>query len=178
MLIKLIYIAFIIMFASFVCIAQGNVHDNTSQASRTGNGAFTCTVVCDDDDDDEEEDGIRVLPDDDYGSAVRSNSTFIGTTGFGIQFVQKRNRFIRSISGVHAIAGEGVLMNEGIRWNYKEVVEKEKRRNTGRDADADGFAEDMNIKFLFYPENPEALMELKKKMINFELNINSTYQEM
>ncbi|MCL5992163.1 MAG: hypothetical protein M1419_08690 [Bacteroidetes bacterium] len=109
---------------------------------------------------------------------VRSNSTFKGTTGFGIQFVKKRNGFIRNITGINGSAEEGVLMNEGIRWNYKEEVEKEKRRSTGREADADGFAEDKNIKFLFYPENPEDLMGYKKKIINFELNINSIYQEM
>ncbi|OGU40475.1 MAG: hypothetical protein A2X61_12290 [Ignavibacteria bacterium GWB2_35_12] len=154
--------AFVILFASIICIAQSNVHDNTSQATRTGNGAFTCTVVCDDDDD-EEEDGIRVLPDDDYGSAMKSNTAYKGTAGFGIQFVKKKNGFIRNISGVNAIAGEGVIINEGIKWNFIAISEKEKRRITGRDADADGIAEDNNIKFLIFTENPETLMGFKKK---------------
>jgi hypothetical protein len=166
------------VIATYVCTAQGNVHDNTSEASRTGTGAFTCTVVCHDDDDDEDEDGVKVLPDEDYGYAVKSNSAYKGTAGFGIQFAKKKNGFVRNISGINGRAAEGVLINEGVRWNYREIAENEKFRNMGREADADGFAEDMNIKFLIYPENPEALMELKKKMINFELNINSTYQEM
>lgn len=165
------------MMASFVCIAQNSVQDNTSEASRTGTGAFTCTVVCDDDDD-EEEDGIKVLPDDDYGSAVKSITAYKGTAGFGIKFTKKKDGFTRDISGINEIGLTGEFIFDGLKWNFMTVSEQEKRRITGRDADADGFAEDSDIKLLFFPENPETLIGFNKKIINFELNINSTYQEM
>ncbi|OGU93443.1 MAG: hypothetical protein A2220_09335 [Ignavibacteria bacterium RIFOXYA2_FULL_35_10] len=46
MLIKLKYIVIILMLVIAVDMAaQGSVHDNTSQSSRTGNGAFTATTL-------------------------------------------------------------------------------------------------------------------------------------
>ncbi|MBI5326376.1 MAG: hypothetical protein HZB41_14065, partial [Ignavibacteriae bacterium] len=157
--------------ASFVCIAQNSVHDNTSLAQRTGSGTLTCIVICEDEDDEDYE-GIRIAM---YTEDSTGEIDEVPTSGYELLINQSKKNISTTANGENNTA----KTNKGYKTLSSAPVMNLITNRSGREADcdADGLAEDFKSVLMYYLEKENKFV-LNKDFVKFEVKIKYSYDQM